>query len=400
VRIPAIDLARGWALLGVALVNVHAAALGWDRHYALDVAVVSGNPLNVLAELIVGLVFSHRSFPLLAFLLGYGIVKQWQSLSQSDAISDPLIASNALSVLRSRYAALLIISVVNGLLFWPGDILGVYAVMVLVALLKWPHPNQRVEQVVIALLLAAAGLYLLVTLPFLLAPDSVYESTSPEAIAASSFAAQSLRQMFTMHAREYFEYGLVQLIIPEIWMSIYAGMWVAQRNLMARWLDPNEQWPRIFTFGFVLLAVAFVIDAYGAYRGGWDRVYRFNAPEAWMYLSSLPAIVGSVLAVLAVARTWAARPDALHAVKSLFIAAGKTPLTQFIGQSISFAIIFNKSMIGWHGELGRAAYSAIAIFVFVALAGFARAWLAAGHSRGPMETGWMWLAGRMHRSFH
>jgi uncharacterized protein len=392
-RIAAIDLARGWALLGVALVNVHAAALGWDRHYALDLALASGNALNIIAELIVGLLFSHRAFPLLAFLLGYGIVKQWQSLANRND------AQKARAQLRRRYVALLIIGAVNGIVFWPGDILGVYAIMVLVALLRWPKSSTVVASITIGLGLLTIAMYASVLLPmWTLALDAerVTADVAPIEIESTSFALTTLSQVLPMHLREYANYGLAQLLIPEIWGCVFAGIWVAQRGTLERWLDPGEPFPRVFMVGIALSTAALLLDAYAAAIGGWNRLHQFNRGEWFMYLSSPLAIVGCILVTLAAARAWSARPGLMPQMQSFFIAAGKTPLTQFIGQSIIFALIFNKSLIGWHGELGRAAYSAIAVFAFVSVAGFARAWIASGYARGPLEMLWMRLAA--HRS--
>ena len=76
------------------------------------------------------------------------------------------------------------------------------------------------------------------------------------------------------------------------------------------------------------------------------------------------------------------------AFKNLVVAAGRAPLTQFIGQSIVFAVLFNKSLVGLHGEVGRGVYSLIAIATYGLLCAFIRAWLASGHAYGPMEIVW------------
>jgi uncharacterized protein len=389
-RIEAIDLARGWALVGVALVNVHAAALGWDRHYALDLALASGNTLDVIVELLVGLVFSHRAFPVLAFLLGYGVVVQWRSLSSAHANAEE-ITLPALRVLRARYAALLLIAVCHALLLWPGEILGAYALIVLTALLAWPHSDRALARVAITLLVIALGLDLMVAMPVLI-DAAAYESSALEIATSSSFAAPTFSLMFSMHLQEYLEYGLVQLAIPEIWLGVCVGMWAAQSGVLARWLDPNEPLPRVFFWGCAAYVIALFVDAYAAQRGGWNRLYQFNRAEMWIFLVSLPAMFGAIAVTLGVARLWTSKRHALPLIRSFLLAAGKTPLTQFVGQSVVFAIVFNQSLIGWHGALGRAAYSAVALITFVLWAGFARAWLAAGHSRGPMELLWMRLA--------
>ena len=57
---PAVDLARGIALLGVALVNVHAFASVWSSVYGLDLAK---NAADLIAEYANAVLFTHRSYP-------------------------------------------------------------------------------------------------------------------------------------------------------------------------------------------------------------------------------------------------------------------------------------------------------------------------------------------------
>ena len=59
-RLPAVDFARGIALLGVALVNVHAFASVWSSVYGLDLAK---NAADVIAEYANAVLFTHRSYP-------------------------------------------------------------------------------------------------------------------------------------------------------------------------------------------------------------------------------------------------------------------------------------------------------------------------------------------------
>ena len=70
-----------------------------------------------------------------------------------------------------------------------------------------------------------------------------------------------------------------------------------------------------------------------------------------MTLAAVPVSVGAIWAWLALATHLArAQPSLL---RTLAIASGRAPLTQFIGQSLLFALLFNDSLIGWHGEVGE-----------------------------------------------
>lgn len=110
-----------------------------------------------------------------------------------------------------------------------------------------------------------------------------------------------------------------------------------------------------------------------------------------MTIALLPASLGGLWFWLTIAACWGRSGFARSALASLVKATGRAPLTQFIGQSIVFALLFNKSLIGWYGELGRGTYSLIAVVTYLLLGGFIGAWLAAGHAHGPMEIVWRWL---------
>ena len=105
-----------------------------------------------------------------------------------------------------------------------------------------------------------------------------------------------------------------------------------------------------------------------------------------MTLALLWASLGGLWLWLTIAGVWAQRDDS--AFKNLIVAAGRAPLTQFIGQSVVFAALFNKSLVGLHGEVGRGAYSLIAVATYLLLCAFIHAWLASGHAYGPMEIVW------------
>ncbi len=383
-RYEAIDLARGAALLGVALVNVHAAARGWSSHYALDLASHWG---DVVVEYIVALMFSHRSFPMLAFLFGAGIVMQWQRSVSADVGVDNARAIS-LRTLRSRYGALFVFGIVLGLLLWPGDIVSTYSLIALVALWRWPKSDARLRLWAIVASVLALSTYSLIAIALL--TDS--GSSSFPMSEASSFAQVSIVRALAMHPFEFLTSGLAQVALAEVWCAVLVGMWCAQTGRFTRWLNSERRVTPWFVFGFALLAIGTLLELYGSTQGGWRYFNGGAYGDLWMLVALPFTMIGSVFAWLALMKSW--RTGLFPALRSLVSAAGKTPLTQFFGQSLVFAIVFNNSLIGWHGDMGRAAYSGVAVLTFVLWAGFARAWLAAGHPRGPVEGAWLAVAAR------
>ncbi len=381
-RFDAIDLARGIALLGVALVNVHAIARGWSSHYALDLAQHAG---DVIAEYVVGLVFAHRAFPMLAFLLGIGIAMQWRRL----VISNDGDFAKALGELRARYVALLLLGVSHAMLLWPGDIVSAYALIVLAALWRWPKTEGRLKFWALFASTLSVLLYLSIAYTYF----GELGEVEPLKTSVSSFAQPSLAAALAMHPKEYLASGIVQAVLPEVWAAILIGMWLGQSERFERWLRGETNARGWFVLGIVSLAIGTALEFVASRMDAWHYVPSYGRGEGLLVLGIPLVLIGSVFAWLALVRAW--RSDVLPGLRSVLVAAGKTPLTQFFGQSLIFAIVFNASLIGWHGHMGRAAYSLTALFTFLLLAGFARAWLASGFARGPMEMLWMGLARRL-----
>ena len=369
-RLTAVDLARGIALLGVALVNVHAFAAVWSSQYGLDLAT---SRADVVAEYAVAILFSHRSYPVLAFLFGVGLAWQWQRLPEGRP------RPNAL---RPRLWALLIIGGVHGLLLWPGDVLTTYAVMglLLVTLLK------RSDGAILRFALGVYGLtsllYVVLGAWMIAAPGVPFAADR----TAASFAATTWAGALAHHPGEYWQRGLPQLLVSDFWAHTLLGLWAGRSGALLRFLMAPLARKPVVVIGAGLLVAGSLIELIAARHGGWNALSFNDVGSGLMTLAVLPATVGGLWLWLTVAAIWSQRVDST--LKSLVIAAGRAPLTQFIGQSLVFALLFNKSFVGLYGELGRAAYSLIAIATYVLLCGFIRAWLGSGHAHGPMEIVW------------
>jgi uncharacterized protein len=374
-RFLTLDLARGLALLGVALVNVHAFARGWDGNYALDRAQTS---IDLVVEFVVGLFFAYRAFPTLSFLFGAGIVLQWQRMD---------VDQRSVTPLRGRMVALLILGIAHGLLLWPGDIVSSYAVIGIVVLIAWPRGNRFV--LMCFSLVAFLSIARLTRLIWVWS-TTLYDS-SPRAALLASFAYPDIGEALLLQGDEFVKYGLRQFRSVEIWAAILCGVWFAQSGRLCAWLRNETQSRLWIAVGVSLYVLGAVLDLMAAKSGAWNQYPSNGGSMALQFGATLPRVVGSVFVMFWVARAWANRSHG--AAREFFEAAGKTPLTQCFGQSLVFTFVFNDSVGGWYGELGRAAYSGVAVLTFVLWAGFARAWLASGHARGPVEIVWLKLAG-------
>lgn len=125
-RVLAPDLARGLMLLLIALANMpwHLFGLTTD---GLSMHDVEGGPLDRVWQAVALIAIDGRSYPLFAFLFGYGIVQLHRR--QIDAGGTP---QQARRLLRRRHWWMLAFGLVHALLLWGGDIIGAYGLVGLI----------------------------------------------------------------------------------------------------------------------------------------------------------------------------------------------------------------------------------------------------------------------------
>ena len=161
--------------------------------------------------------------------------------------------------------------------------------------------------------------------------------------------------------------------------------------MLQRFLAAPFARPGIVIVGALLFVMGGATELIAAKYGGWNALTNDDFGYGLMTIALLPASLGGLWFWLTVAASWGRSGFARSTLARLVVATGRAPLTQFIGQSLVFAVLFNKSLMGWYGELGRGTYSLIALATYLLLCAFIRAWLAVGHAHGPMEIVWRWL---------
>ncbi|MDX1454201.1 MAG: DUF418 domain-containing protein [Gammaproteobacteria bacterium] len=124
-RIQTIDVLRGFALLGILLVNMHFFYKPIMEAFNVDADALS--PLGYGVEWFIGFFAQGKFYPLFSFLFGLGFAVQ---LTRAEARGGPFKRTYAL-----RIFILLVIGVLHGTLIWAGDILTMYAIMGFVMLL-------------------------------------------------------------------------------------------------------------------------------------------------------------------------------------------------------------------------------------------------------------------------
>ncbi|GEN45682.1 DUF418 domain-containing protein [Alkalibacillus haloalkaliphilus] len=137
-RIQSIDAIRGFALLGILVVNVLAFHSPHFMYGGIDSFYQSATDSALLT--FIGVLFQASFYPLFALLFGVGIYIMYERLTEK-------VNDQAKSVLRRRMFVLAAIGLAHGVFIWYGDILLTYSIVGLLtiwliqkpvrSLLKW-----------------------------------------------------------------------------------------------------------------------------------------------------------------------------------------------------------------------------------------------------------------------
>ncbi|MDQ0351739.1 uncharacterized protein J2R98_001556 [Alkalibacillus filiformis] len=137
-RIQSIDAIRGFALLGILVVNVLAFHSPHFMYGGLDSFYQS--PTDSALLTLIGIFFQASFYPLFSLLFGVGIYIMYERLTEK-------VSGQAKSVLRRRMFVLGAIGLAHGIFIWYGDILLMYSIVGLLtiwliekpvrSLLKW-----------------------------------------------------------------------------------------------------------------------------------------------------------------------------------------------------------------------------------------------------------------------
>lgn len=364
-------------LLLIALANVP-----WWLH-GVERGFTNGHPIGAqgadLAYQLLSLVtIDGRSYPLFAFLFGYGI---WQAYSRQSAAGTPMIEAKRL--LQRRHWWMLAFGAVHALLLWFGDIVGAYGIVgLLVTWLLLQRSDRTLGVVAWAmagalLLFGAAALASGAVLSLGVAGD-LAQFASPDVPMPPAesnyvlFALQSIGMWLLAAPAQ-----VITLTVP---LAVVLGVLAARRGLLDRPLEHRTTLIRIAVGGIAIGWAGGALAA--AQHAGW----LFDPVLSWatMGLSSLAGVAGGVGYAALFGLVAAAVGERRGVVARAVAAVGKRSLSSYLLQSVLFAPVLAAWGLGLGAvltPLGAAAYAVGVWLVTVVVA----ALLERAGRRGPAE---------------
>lgn len=379
-RLGHLDALRGFALLGIALMNVEFFTTPL-ADMGNGVEPGQGTPDHAVDWLIYVLV-QGKFWGLFSLMFGMGFVLM---LDRAHAAGTRFVPT----YLR-RCLGLLVIGLAHALLVWAGDILLMYALGALVLLLLFRNADSRSMLAWgIALWAAPVGLLVVSGLALVLAGPELADTLElapayMEQLRARELAAYSGGSWVEATAtRLEFLYRTLpdQLVVLSMLVGVFlVGGWLVRSGAV---LDPDAHRVRLLRLaaaggvvGAVLTAVSLRLTASPMLAGTGEGVLAMGLHLA----GALPLAVAYAAGFLLLA----VRPGSPLGVMA---PAGRMALTHYLLQSLVGTWLFYGHGLGLWGEVGRAGQVA-GVLVFFALQVAASHWWLARFRQGPVEWAW------------
>ena len=373
-----LDALRGFALLGILLINISAFS-GYVFLDPASKALLPGNALDQALEYVMHALVEAKFYSLFSFLFGLGFAVQMRRAEERGGGFE--------AVFRRRLGWLLAFGLIHAFLLWFGDILNFYALMGFVLL--WFRRFSARTLLLSAIFFLTApiwlyGAYLLYTLFAHATPVAQPEASSAMRAIIDNYAHGGYTDVFQSNSQIY-AFAWIRRIYRFQLLSIFGmfllGAWAGKIGLpQAR----DALLPLFRALLLVGLVIGLPMNLAFAAIGGNDALLPVSA------LGLLSVTLGSVgipLLSLAYAAAFALYWRKPRGNGTLLVASGRMALSHYLSQSLIAVTLFYG--IGF-GLFGRASYGTgvlIALAVFLVLAMCYRSWLSF-FPQGPMEALW------------
>lgn len=362
-RIQDIDALRGFALLGILVVNITFAASGYPIHLAQNPAYDSwlDHSVHWLSSAFVDMKF----YLLFSFLFGYSFQLQMEAAQRAGAAFKP-------RMLR-RLGGLFVLGALHGVFLITGDILSVYAIIGLVLLAM-----RRVKDRTALLVAGGIYVYLFITLGLAaLFVDSTQFLDPTTAVAAAQETTANLAGSFNdvigEHVRALPTYGLSLLTVqgPTTLAAFLIGMVAGRRRLLQNPHGADALLRLIQLVGFAIGITGGLVYASGG--NGDTRAVLMSVMTA-PFLTA--AYVASLLRIM--------HSDRGQDIRQLLVPAGQMALSNYLGQSVATMLIFTGVGFGLAGQVSPLETVGLAVGIFVLQVLLSHVWLSS-FRYGPVE---------------
>jgi uncharacterized protein len=383
-RFVVMDVLRGFALLGVMLINLYTLG-GVDVLITPEqLAALPSAALDGRLEFVLKLFAYDKANTLFAFLFGLGF---WVQMERLQARGAPFE-----SIFLRRATILLILGWIHLLCLFNWDILHVYGIAAFLLFLCRGFPDRALLWIGLVLLMLAQPF---VTWAFEVS-GIAGRFNNPDLLEAETLARQAAAQSGDFLAflarmnRDYFNWFMAGGLIGWIFYALgrfFMGAWVARRG----WIqNAREHLPGCRRWLWPLLIAGLLLELAHLLTEGLPEAILFGQIELLrtvLHVVATPLIAaGYVCAIMLLfhsrSLSWLVRP---------FAPVGQMALTNYLTQSVAIILILSSvgPGLGLAGQAGASTFVPLVLAVFATQIIVSYFWMKF-FAFGPAE--WLWRA--------
>jgi uncharacterized protein len=387
-RIQALDVLRGFALLGILVVN-----MPYMNNPMLMVMSDLGmwNALQDTAGLfVIKALFESKFFVLFSFLFGYGF---WLFLNKKQDDS-----SSVVPVFRRRLFYLLLFGIAHVVFLWSGDILVFYALFGFILLLFRRSPDRKAVKWAIGFLLVPVVLSGLMALFVYMgsqnadaraAMDQAFSEQAEgmkelvnEAIVV--YSTGTFAEMIDMRVKEYTTLlPGVFFFYPNVIAMFLLGMVAARRRYLHDINLHHGLYKKLLVWGLGVGLPLGVAYAYIFFNT------KLTVPSLFTFLSAIITGFGSPLLMFGYlsAILLLLQGGYFKKLMEMLASIGRMALTNYLMQSVITSILFLNWGFGFYGQVTILQGLGLTVAIFILQIIFSSVWLRYFRF-GPLE--WLW----------
>lgn len=398
-RIAVVDVLRGFALLGILVVNIQFYSTPSSKLFSS--VLVWQEPIHVWADRIISWFFEMKFYTLFSFLFGFGIAMQ---ILRAEAKGRGFLGLH-----YRRMLVLLGIGLFHAFFIWMGDILVTYAVLgCILPLFCWLRPRWVLLSAVLILavmvFLYATGALLLGGVSLLIGPEMQGELFGGEAAVQQIIeqAREDTRiyregtywQITAVRAREVLSVYVAVLFFqgPHVFAMFLLGLYVGRIGWFQDLPKTLPVFWQAWWIGLTVGGLGTLLTAWLSSHSGFDSL----GGMGWKFAGVAAALVAAPALSCFYATSLILlyyRPT-VRPYLDLLAPVGRMALTNYLAQSVICSTIFYGSTIfgfgfGLYARIGPAYGLILALAIWIVQVIWSNLWFRGlGLKFGPME--WLW----------
>lgn len=387
-RIATLDYLRGFALLGILMVNM----LWMNAPVGISLTDYPwwDSPADRFSEFLIYFLFEGKFYPIFSFLFGYGF---WLFIHKADQ------GKSLVGLYAWRLVVLILFGAAHIVLLWPGDILFFYG---LLGLLLLPFRNKSNRKLLVwtgclillpllIMAIAAWGFSLALNQPEM-APtiqaaieeqQGVFVALIEKALRV--YPSGSFSEIVNIRLEEYSTLltGAVLMFYPNVLAFLLLGFYAARKGLLQQTKVHLPFFRKMAVWGLAI----------GLLAGLGNAWLKMNSDLGMPTLESvaamsLNALGGPLLSLAYISLLMLLFRNGRWALlQNGLAAAGRMALTCYLMHSILSALLFHSYGLGLYGQVAIWQGVVLSLLIFALQLPFSVWWLRIFHY-GPFE--WLW----------